>query len=84
MDPVGQKSIFGQKIISSIFPKICPKTVPTDLKSNFSRKMRNSNFRSKTDPGGIKSIFGPKIESFIFQPKLAKKMLPKGIRSIFG
>ena len=52
--------------------KIRPKMVPTDLKSIFGRKMRNSNFRPKIDPGGQKSIFGQKIESVIFQPKLAK------------
>ena len=47
--------------------------VPTDLKSIFGRKMRNSNFRPKIDPGGQKSIFGEKVESVIFQPKLSKK-----------
>ena len=47
--------------------------VPTDLKSIFGRKIRNSNFRPKIDPGGQKLIFGQKIENVIFQPKLAKK-----------
>ena len=53
MDPGGQKSIFGQKIESSIFrQKIGLKMVPWDPQWIFDRKIRNSNFRLKIDSGG--------------------------------
>ena len=51
--------------------KINPKMVPTDVKSLFGRKMRNSNFRPKIYPGVQKS-------------KIGKKMVPKALKSIFS
>ena len=67
MDPVGQKSIFGQKSKVYFFDKIGLKMVPRDLQWIFDRKIRNSNFRLKIDSGG------QKIDSVIFQPKFAQK-----------
>ena len=55
MDPVGQKSIFGQKSKVHFFDKIGLKMVPRDLQWIFDRKIRNSNFRLKIDSGGQKS-----------------------------
>ena len=36
------------------------------------------------DPGGQKSIFGQKIEKFHFSTKICPKIMPRGLKSIFG
>ena len=60
MNPGGKKSKFH------FSTKIGQKMVPTDLKSIFALKMKNSIFRPKMCPGAQKSVFGKKNQKFNF------------------
>ena len=70
MDPGGQKSIFGQKIESSIFrPKFADKSsLHRCLNSRFGQKIKNLNYRPKFSPG----LEVKKIESTILDQNWPK------------
>ena len=83
MDPGGQKSIFGQKIKSSIFDQNWPKNVPWRSQINFWSKNQKLKFSTKNGLWGSKVDFDQKSK-LNFSTKIGPKILFRGLKSIFG
>ena len=75
-DARGHKSIFGQKIESSLFPPKMNKNAPQRSEIDFWWEKLNLQFFDQKCPKctsrGPKSILGQQIESSLFKPKWPK------------
>ena len=84
MDPGGQKSIFGQKIESSIFrPKLAQKWF-LQISNRFLVEKWEIQISTKNWPWRSKIDFWSKSRKCYFSIKIRQRMVPKGLKSIFG
>ena len=84
MDRGGQKSIFGQKIESSIFrPKFAQKWC-LEVSNRFLVEKLKFQIFDQTWTLKVQNLFLSKNRKFNFSTKICPKMVPRVLKPIFG